>query len=233
MFARLLRLSYPSTALSTVFGKSRHVTDAIRWMYESLHSQAAEDVTTDVGLAHAVQFVDVQADEHSPVKNGYQNLDEAEFAVGIYMYLRTRQAQAADVSILTTTTEQADLIRDIVRQKCEWHQSFGKPAAVCTIEEHQGQSNKVVILSLVRTTTVVETLDARRMAAAISTANDRLYVLCRLDLYRQCPTMSRIIQAVGCKQTSLALRLAEGSLRQVDSYAQLYDEVGKSIRLGN
>ena len=115
------------------------------------------------------------------------------------MYLMTRQVKAANVSIVATTNDQVDLIRDIVRKKCAWHASFGKPASISTVEEHQGRCNKIVILSLVRTTTVIETIDRRRMAAALSTATNRLYILCKLELYRHCPTISCVVQAIACK----------------------------------
>ena len=71
MFERLLRLSYPSVSLSRVYNKCSKVIDSIRWMYDDLVDSPTDEQQQDIGLAHAVQVIDVRADEHSPRKDGY------------------------------------------------------------------------------------------------------------------------------------------------------------------
>ena len=58
------------------------------------------------------------------------------------------------ITILTTYNGQKQLIRDVLKKKCENHPLIGLPHKVTTVDRYQGQQNDYIILSLVRTKTV-------------------------------------------------------------------------------
>lgn len=57
---------------------------------------------------------------------------------------------------------------------------------VTTVDRYQGQQNDYIILSLVRTRTVGHIRDVRRLVVAMSRARLGLYVLARVNLFRNC-----------------------------------------------
>lgn len=68
--------------------------------------------------------------ESEPMPYYYQNLGEAEYVVSVYMFMRLLGYPANKISILTTYNGQKDLLRDIVRMKCEGHPLIGRPHKV-------------------------------------------------------------------------------------------------------
>ena len=76
------------------------------------------------------------------------NLEEAEFAVGLYMFLRLQGVRKEYITLLTTSPAQKKLIKEILRKKCGWHESFGLPNLVTTFSDFKDNSNSVVIGSL-------------------------------------------------------------------------------------
>jgi intron-binding protein aquarius len=79
----------------------------------------------------------------------YLNLPEAEFCVGLYMLLRLQQVRPEYISVLSTFSAQARLLKEILKKKCGWHDSFGMPQNVNTVDGFKSAANNVVILSLV------------------------------------------------------------------------------------
>ena len=77
------------------------------------------------------------------------NLAEAEFSVGLFMFLRLQQVRGEYISIFSPYAEQKNLIKEILRKKCGWHENFGMPAKVVMSKDAKADSNSVVILSLV------------------------------------------------------------------------------------
>jgi len=48
---------------------------------------------------------------------------------------------ANKISIITSYNGQKALIRDIIKQRCEWHPKFGAPHKITTVDKFQGQQN--------------------------------------------------------------------------------------------
>lgn len=48
---------------------------------------------------------------------------------------------AEKISILTTYNGQKALINDVLERRCSWNPFFGKPGAVATVDQYQGQQN--------------------------------------------------------------------------------------------
>ena len=60
-----------------------------------------------------------------------QNLAEAEYTVGTFMYMRLLGYPADKITILTTYNGQKHLIRDVVKQRCATNPFIGFPSKVC------------------------------------------------------------------------------------------------------
>ena len=59
-----------------------------------------------------------------------QNLAEAEYVVGVFMYMRLLGYPAESISILTTYNGQKHLIRDVINQRCADNPLIGRPSKV-------------------------------------------------------------------------------------------------------
>lgn len=77
-------------------------------------------------------------------------MSEAELAVALFTFLVLRGTNPKDITILCSEPAQVSLVEEITLVKTSWHQSLGKPYTVTTFERYQGQRNKIVIYSLVR-----------------------------------------------------------------------------------
>ena len=60
----------------------------------------------------------------------FQNLAEAEYVVGIFMYMRLLGYPAEKISILTTYNGQKHLIRDVAKKRCGNNPFIGMPYKV-------------------------------------------------------------------------------------------------------
>lgn len=111
---------------------------------------------------------------------------EAEYVVGVYMYMRILGYPSEKISILTTYNGQKHLIRDVVNKRCASNPVFGRPSKVTTVDKYQGQQNDYILLSLVRTKAVGHLRDVRRLVVAMSRARLGLYIFARVSLFRNC-----------------------------------------------
>ena len=57
--------------------------------------------------------------ESEPTPYFFQNLDEAEFVVSVYQFMRLLGYKASKISILTTYNGQKHLLRNIIERRCE------------------------------------------------------------------------------------------------------------------
>jgi superfamily I DNA and/or RNA helicase len=77
------------------------------------------------------------------------NLAEAQYSVGLFMYLRLMGIGPEQISIITTFASQKNLIKEIHKRKCAWHETFGNPLKISTLDEEKSDSNNVIIFSMV------------------------------------------------------------------------------------
>jgi intron-binding protein aquarius len=167
----------------------------------------------NAGFAFNFQFIDVPPGlgpgESAPTPYFYQNIDEAEFAVRMFMYMRLLGYPASRITILTTYNGQKALLEDVVQKHCARMPAFGVPAKIATVDKYQGQQNDYVLLSLVRTRRVGHLRDVRRLVVAMSRARLGLYCLGCRALFEQClelaPTFRRLLE----RPSVLALMVRE------------------------
>ncbi|KAJ2692176.1 hypothetical protein H4R19_006209, partial [Coemansia spiralis] len=219
LFARLVRLGVPYVELNRQARARPSIADLYRFRYCDLgdllptvaHGAFARP---NAALAHDFQFVDVGdfagRGESDPVRHFYQNLGEAEYVVAVYQYLRLRGYPPDRIAILTTYNGQRALIRDVLERRCAWLPYFGRPAAVSTVDQFQGQQCDVVLLSLVRTRNVGHIRDLRRLTVALSRARLGLYVFGRRALFEPCFELHAPMQRLLANGDRLALCPDEG-----------------------
>ena len=191
LFVRLLKLGYPCVTQKDQGRTRPEILELFKWKYEKLESLPhimTEEVfqVPNRGFLHNYQLINVNSQEYSPSPYFYQNLEEAEYAVSLYMYMIMKGVSPDKITIQSTYNGQKNLIKEILNKKCSWHKKFGKPKKVTTVDRYQGQQNDFVIISLVRTKNYGFIKDQRRFVVAMSRARLGLYVLGNLKLWGNC-----------------------------------------------
>lgn len=146
LFTRFIRLGVPAVLLDKQGRARPEIAALYSWRYNKVvgnlslgdlpivSSDAAYRVGNS-GFLHTFQMVDVPAfkgkGEFCPTPYFYQNLGEAEYVVGVFMYMRLLGYPGEKISIITTYNGQKHLIRDIIAQRCKGS-LFGRPAVVTT-----------------------------------------------------------------------------------------------------
>jgi intron-binding protein aquarius len=139
----------------------------------------------NAGLMYPTQFIDVNgSQELSCPQGGYQNIQEAEYIVSVYQYLRLCGHSARSIVILTTYDDQASLIKDVMNLRCVDSSHFSKPSDICTLEQYVGRECDSVLFSLVRTSAIPESIESMTaLINALSRARLGLYIFGDKQLY--------------------------------------------------
>jgi intron-binding protein aquarius len=213
MFTRFVRLGTPYMQLDAQGRARSEIAKLYNWRYTNLgdlpNTQTGAYALANAGFSHPLQFVDVRGEESTPTAFFYQNLEEAEYIVSVYQYMRMCGYPAEKITILTTYNGQKNLIRDVVNQRCTNHPLFGAPAKVETVDKYQGQQNDFVLLSLVRSKTVGHLRDVRRLVVALSRARFGVYVFGNYGLFSDCFELKRAFEVIKQYPTSLEICLGE------------------------
>jgi len=195
MFQRLVRLGVDAVVLDAQ-GRSRpSLASLFSWRYRGLRDLPAvcraPFTLANAGFLHTAQLVDVDGEESTPTPHFYVNLNEAEYVVACYQYMRLLGYPAHSIALLTTYEGQRELLEDIVQARCASNPLFGTPR-ISTVDSFQGQQADHILLSLVRTRTVGHLRDVRRLVVAVSRARVGLYVFCRRQVFEQCYELSEV-----------------------------------------
>ncbi|KAL0096664.1 aquarius [Phycomyces blakesleeanus] len=245
LFTRFVRLGVPTLQLDAQGRARSSIAKLYSWRYNHLGdlpkiSQAEEYARANAGFTYDYQLVNVGKfqghGETEPVPYFYQNLGEAEYVVAAYQYMRLNGYPADKISILTTYNGQKALINDVLQRRCAWNPFFGKPAAVTTVDQYQGQQNDYVLLSLVRTKAVGHIRDVRRLIVAVSRARLGLYVFCRKELFENCYELRPVFEQLLNRPTKLCLEPRESypAKRNIDQSVdkteiENVEEMGKIV----
>ncbi|CDR95555.1 DNA2/NAM7 HELICASE FAMILY,putative [Babesia bigemina] len=192
LFHRLVRLDTPHVILDRQGRCRPEIASLFTHFYPvkidniDLALSLPEFGSCNRGFEHTVQFVDCAGSESAPIPHYYQNLEEAEFVVATYMYMRLRGYRSENIVILCMYNGQRALIEDIVKHKCAWNPRIKAPRAIATADKFQGRQSDIVLLSLVRTARPGHLRDPRRMLVALSRARLGLYIFGSWRLFRGC-----------------------------------------------
>jgi len=195
LFTRLVRLGVPTIQLDAQGRARPSICSLYNWRYASLGNlphvlEQPEYKLANAGFSFDYQLINVPdfngVGESQPSPFFYQNLAEAEYVVGVYMYMRLIGYPAHKISMLTTYNGQKALLRDVCQARCGNNTLLGMPHKIATVDKYQGQQNDYILLSLVRTYNVGHLRDVRRLVVAMSRARLGLYVFARVSLFKNC-----------------------------------------------
>lgn len=150
LFLRLVRLGVPIINLDRQGRARPSIAELYKWRYENLENlpnvvTEHEFLRANAGFRYDYQFINVEdykgRGEAQPSPHFFQNLGEAEFAVGIYQYMRLLGYPASKISILTTYAGQRALIKDVLGHRCAKNPLFGLPRIVTSVDKYQGEQN--------------------------------------------------------------------------------------------
>ena len=178
----------------------------------------------EYSVCYDYQFIDVHDGEESqPMQHFHQNLKEAEYIVGLYMFLRLKGCPKEDITILTSYNGQRLLIEDILKARCS-SELFGSPSSLTTIDQYQSQENRIILVSLVRTDGPGHNSDPRRLVAALSRAKSSIYVFGKLNVYASLQGEAGVIirNLLADRGSKLSLRQETGIL-EVESVEHMWD----------
>ena len=219
LFTRLIRLGVPHITLDAQ-GRCRPSSACLfSWKYPGLKNlphvcdesqsgfiQAITSLRYDYQVINVNEYEGEGEMESQP--HSFQNRGEAEYVIAMYQYLRLCGYPADLITILTPYRGQRELLRTLLRERCEKNPLFGMPYRVTTVDKYQGQQNDMILLSLVRTQSVGYLRDVRRMIVAMSRARLGLYIFCRVSLFCECVELKPIFDQL--LQRPQTLQLVEG-----------------------
>ncbi|UKJ89128.1 hypothetical protein MACJ_002374 [Theileria orientalis] len=185
--------------------------------------------TITMSLNCTVQFINVNGEESSPIRHFYQNLEEAQYCVSLYMLMRLMGLK--DIVILTAYNGQKWLIEDVVKKRCSWNNRIGSPL-VSTVDKYQGRQADYVIVSLVRTKNVGYLRDPRRFVVATSRSKLGLYIVGKKSLIQNIKELAVFNTQLNKHPNNLQLRLSYSDCG-TGSYGSSLDAPGSAITGSN
>jgi intron-binding protein aquarius len=229
LYTRFIRTGVPTINLNWQ-GRSRPtMVDLYRWRYNDLNDLDVVKTglygTMNPGFNYEYQFINIDAKEYTPTPYFYQNLNEAEYIVATYMYMCLKGYDPNKITILTTYKGQKFLIKDIIKQKCEWNPQFKTPHKITTVDKYQGRQNDYILLSLVRTKNVGHIRDVRRLVVALSRARLGLYVFGYYGLFKDSFELRSTFSQFEQRPMNLSLLIGENFPTERKSYSDNVIEI--------
>ena len=226
LFNRLIKSGYKNIINLTQQGRSRsEIVDLYRYKYNNLSDM--NDIIksypkNNFGFKHNVQFINIEEfnskGEEMNSSYSYYNLPEAEYCIGIFMYMCLVGYNPENITILCTYNGQKELIKEIYNKKCTWNKLFSNIGKICTVDKYQGQQNDYVILSLVRTKKIGYLRDIRRFIVSLSRARKGLFILGKWDLFSNCIELKETFDVLKNRHNYKSKKLEiclEGKIRKI------------------
>ncbi|KAF4674803.1 hypothetical protein FOL47_008681 [Perkinsus chesapeaki] len=184
LLERLINFNVPFAKLSIQLRMRPEVSQLVKHFYADglIDHERVKKYDRVGGVATDVYFLDHRELEQSFEGTSKKNDYEARFATSLALYLvRSQQYQPEDITLLTPYIGQKRLMRDYLNPSIKSDKSSNRCGVhVATIDDYQGEENKVIILSLVRSN-----LECRpgfvgienRVIVALSRAREGLFIL--------------------------------------------------------
>ena len=244
LFSRLYKTGYKNCITLNEQGRSRsEIVDLYRFKYNNLIDMKEIIKTFDkknFGFKYNVQFINVNEfnnkGEEFNTNNSYYNLPEAEYCIGLFMYMCLIGYSPEQITILCTYKGQKDLIKEIYNKKCTWNNLFKGIKKICTVDKYQGQQNDFIILSLVRTKKIGYLRDIRRFIVSLSRARKGLFIFGKWDLFSNClelkDTFDVLKNGYNYKSKKLEICL-EGNKKdiEVEDFRHMYRLVQELLKI--
>ena len=243
LFSRLLKSGYNNCVILNEQGRSRsEIVDLYRYKYDNLIDMKEiikKFNKNNFAFKYNIQFINVEEfnskGEEINSNNSYYNLAEAEYCIGIFMYMCLVGYNPSQISILTTYNGQKELIKEIYNKKCGWNKLFSNIGKISTVDKYQGQQNDCIILSLVRTKKIGYLRDIRRFIVSLSRARQGLYILGKWDLFYNCLELNKTMNIFKDKYKNRKLELYldanENNIVEVDDFRHMYRLVQELLKI--
>lgn len=243
LFSRLLKSGYNNCVILNEQGRSRsEIVDLYRYKYDNLIDMKEiikKFNKNNFAFKYNIQFINVEEfnskGEEINSNNSYYNLAEAEYCIGIFMYMCLVGYNPSQISILTTYNGQKELIKEIYNKKCGWNKLFSNIGKISTVDKYQGQQNDYIILSLVRTKKIGYLRDIRRFIVSLSRARQGLYILGKWDLFYNCLELNKTMNIFKDKYKNRKLELYldgnENNIVEVDDFRHMYRLVQELLKI--
>lgn len=191
---RLLSVGIPSVRLNSQNRMLPELAEPLRQIYPDLGNGIGASLVTAVpDLPHALFWWDLPGTEQAR----YANHTEALAAVECACILVRCGLKPKEVTILTMYADQETLVRETL------HGLTGLDVGsihTCTVDSFQGNENRAVVLSTVRSNDAGRTgflQDARRRCVALSRAQAVLVVVGNAATVRSAPGWSSLLEDLG------------------------------------
>ncbi|XP_023247083.1 NFX1-type zinc finger-containing protein 1-like isoform X2 [Copidosoma floridanum] len=152
---------------------SKLITPSI---YTTLYNhEVVRDFPNVKGVARNVFFIDHENSEQSYNDDTWMNLHEVKYLLAFAKYLILQGYESSEITILCTYSGQLFTFKKEVRN----HQLLHK-VNITTVDNYQGEENKIILLSLVRNNgagNVGFLKEENRVCVALSRAKYGLYVM--------------------------------------------------------
>uniref|UniRef100_A0A1B6F1E7 AAA+ ATPase domain-containing protein n=1 Tax=Cuerna arida TaxID=1464854 RepID=A0A1B6F1E7_9HEMI len=151
-------------------------------IYDDLTNHKSTENRQNIpGVSKNLFFIKHNFNEHKlPNSVSFSNEHESSFVVQFARYLVKQGTQQEDITILATYSDQVRLISKMMKQYSET-----MTMNVSTVDDFQGQENKIIILSLVRSNKkrkVGFLKMENRVCVALSRARDGFYIIGNMKL---------------------------------------------------
>ncbi|KAF4704075.1 hypothetical protein FOZ63_005792 [Perkinsus olseni] len=201
LFERLINLNVPFAKLSTQLRMRPEVSQLVKHFYVDglIDHERVKKYDRVGGVATDVYFLDHRKPEQSFEGTSKRNEHEAKLAVGLAFYLvRTQQYKPADITLLTPYIGQKRLMRNHLNPELRSNKKDGiEGVKVVSIDDYQGEENKVIILSLVRSNAsrrIGFVGIENRVIVALSRAREGLYIIGNSEIFDNANSWRTVIE---------------------------------------
>ncbi|CAH0585889.1 unnamed protein product [Chrysodeixis includens] len=232
LFERMIRNGVHARTLTT---QRRMRPDFVQLIvpavYERLDSHTSVYTYPDVrGMRDNLFFYTHEVYEDSEGMEdswSHRNTWEAKWCVALANYLRRMEYKPEEITILATYTGQVSLIKDLTKRY-----SLLRDIKITAVDNYQGEENRIVILSLVRSNrdNKIGFLNApNRICVALSRAKEGFYIFGNMNVLKSASSIWRQINqklidqnAIGTKIT-LSCTKHKGNSLEVKSIDEIDD----------
>ncbi|CAO3703460.1 unnamed protein product [Rhizopus stolonifer] len=188
LFERLIINQFPFTRLSHQRRMRAEIRQLINPIYRDPplqdHPQVASYPTIK-GMAHSLFFLSHNEDETGLADSASKiNEHEAKIAAKLSLYLIQQGYSAQDITIITMYAGQKTILKKFLREERR-SMIDTEPIQISSVDGYQGEENKIIILSLVRSNTngqIGFLRAANRVCVALSRAKHGMYILGNANL---------------------------------------------------
>ncbi|KAJ8731576.1 hypothetical protein PYW07_004740 [Mythimna separata] len=210
LFERMIRNGVHARTLTTQRRMSPNFVELIvPTIYEKLNSHPSVRSYPDVrGVKNNLFFYNHDVFEDSEGMEdswSHRNTFEARWCVALADYLLKMKYSPDEITILSTYNGQVSLLRDMTKK----HDSL-RHVRVTAVDNYQGEENRIVILSLVRSNRdgKIGFLTAtNRICVALSRAKEGMYIFGNMNVLKSASSIWRQINNKLVEQKAIGKRL--------------------------